>query len=168
MEEKNYPIIIKKKNSFMLMAVIAEFFVALVYGIIYGFTNLLFVCFLFVAIITLLSVWVEYSRDIYLKENKIEFYSNKDLLKKIKYSSIVSLDVEHGEEAKDKKKEFFTIKYNETSTKKSKNKEPKIKKYYLSSSWYTANDFKMIKDIIKSKNTNVKIDENLKKYTKEK
>lgn len=168
MEQKNYPIIIKKKNSFMVLAVVAEFLVSFVYGIIEGFTSVLFLCFLFVAIVTLLAVWVEYSRDIYLKENKIEFYSNKDLLQKIKYSSIVSLDVEHSEEPKNKKKEFFTINYRETSSKKSRNKESKIKKYYLSSSWYTANDFKMIKDIIKSKNPEVKLNENLYKYTKEK
>lgn len=168
MEEKKYPIIIKKKNSFMLMAVIAEFFIAGVYGIIQGFTSLLFLCFLFVAIVTLLAVWVEYSRDVYLRENKIEFYSNKDLIINIKYSSIVSLDVAHGEETKDKKKEFFTISYNETSSRKSKNKKPKIKKYYLNPSWYNANDFRVIKSTIKSKNPNIKIDENLKKYTKDK
>lgn len=168
MEEKNYPIIIKKKNSMMIMAVIAEFFVSIVYGVIQGFTSLLFLCFLFVAVITALAVWVEYSRDIYLKENKIEFYENKNLITKIKYSNIQSLSSERGEEEKNKKKEFFTISYIETSSKKSRNKETKIKKYYLSSSYYTANDFKTIRDVIKAKNPDAEINDNLSKYIREK
>ncbi|MEO2681693.1 hypothetical protein [Clostridium butyricum] len=45
MEEKKYPIIIKKKNSFMVMAVVAEFLVALVYGITQGFASVLFAFF---------------------------------------------------------------------------------------------------------------------------
>ena len=108
MEEKKYPIIIKKKNSLMVMAVIAEFVIALVYGITQGPTSVLFSCFLFVAVVTALAVWVAYSRDIYLKENKIEFYQNKNLIQKIKYSSIESIDVDNGIEPKDRKKTLLS------------------------------------------------------------
>ena len=104
MEEKKYPIIIKKKNSFMVMAVVAEFLVALVYGITQGFASVLFAFFLFVAIVTALALWVEYSGDVYLKENKIEFYQNKNLITTIKYSNIATLAVEEGNEDKNKKK----------------------------------------------------------------
>ena len=126
MEEKKYPIIIKKKNSLMVMAVIAEFVIALVYGITQGPTSVLFSCFLFVAVVTALAVWVEYSRDIYLKENKIEFYQNKNLIQKIKYSSIESIDVDNGIEPKDRKKDFIVITYRETSNKKKNNRNEKI------------------------------------------
>ena len=61
----------------------------------------------------------------------------------------------------------FTINYRETSTKKSENKLSKINKYYISSSHYCGNDFKIIRDTIKSKNINVKLNENLSKYIKE-
>ena len=47
--------------------------------------------FVFTGIITALSVLVEYSQDIFIKENKLEFYKNKDLIKAIKYSSIKSI-----------------------------------------------------------------------------
>lgn len=167
MKETNYPIIIKKKNSFMVMAVIAEFIIALVYGVTQGVTSILFAFFLFVAIVTALALWVEYSRDIYLKENKIEFYENKNLIKKIKYSNVESLAIENGNEDKNKKKEFFTINYRETSNKKSANKPSKMNKYYISPSNYCGNDFKIIIDTIKSKNLNVKLNENLSKYIKE-
>ncbi|WP_294392401.1 hypothetical protein [uncultured Clostridium sp.] len=167
MEEKKYPIIIKKKNSLMVMAVIAEFVIALVYGITQGPTSLLFSCFLFVAVVTALAVWVEYSRDIYLKENKIEFYQNKNLIQKIKYSSIESIDVDNGIEPKDRKKDFIVITYRETSNKKKNNRNEKIDKYYLSTSYYCSNDFKMIRDAIKSRNPEVKLNENLSKYIKE-
>lgn len=167
MEEKKYPIIIKKKNSLMVMAVIAEFIIALVYGITQGPTSVLFACFLFVAIVTALAVWVEYSRDVYLKENKIEFYQNKNLLKKIKYSSIESLDIDNGIESKDRKKDFVVITYRETSNKKKNNRNDKVDKYYLSTAYYCSNDFKMIRDVIKSRNPEVKLNENLSKYIKE-
>ena len=142
MEEKKYPIIIKKKNSFMVMAVVAEFLVALVYGITQGFASVLFAFFLFVAIVTALALWVE-------------------------YSSIATLAVEEGNEDKNKKKEYVTISYRETSNKKNADKNAKIKKYYISPSYYCANDFKMIKEVIKSKNPEVKFNENLSKYIKE-
>ena len=167
MEEKKYPIIIKKKNSTMVMAVIAEFIIALVYGITQGPTSVLFVCFLFIAIVTALAVWVEYSRDIYLKENKIEFYQNKNLLKKIKYSSIESLEIDNGIEPKNRKKDFVVITYRETSNKKKNNRNEKVDKYYLSTSYYCSNDFKMIRDTIKLRNPQVKLNENLSKYIKE-
>lgn len=167
MEEKKYPIIIKKKNSIMVMAVIAEFIIALVYGITQGPTSVLFVCFLFIAIVTALAVWVEYSRDIYLKENKIEFYQNKNLLKKIKYSSIESLEIDNGIEPKNRKKDFVVITYRETSNKKKNNRNEKVDKYYLSTSYYCSNDFKMIRDTIKLRNPQVKLNENLSKYIKE-
>lgn len=167
MEEKKYPIIIKKKNSLMVMAVIAEFVIALVYGITQGPTSVLFSCFLFVAVVTALAVWVEYSRDIYLKENKIEFYQNKNLIQKIKYSSIESIDVDNGIEPKDRKKDFIVITYRETSNKKKNNRNEKIDNYYLSTSYYCSNDFKMIRDAIKSRNPEVKLNENLSKYIKE-
>lgn len=167
MEEKKYPIIIKKKNSLMIMAVIAEFAIALVYGITQGPTSILFACFLFVAVVTALAVWVEYSRDIYVKENKIEFYQNKNLIKKIKYGSIESLEIDNGVEAKDRKKDFFVITYRETSNKKKNNRNEKVDKYYLSTSYYCSNDFKIIRDVIKSRNPEVKLTENLSKYIKE-
>ena len=114
-----------------------------------------------------LALWVEYSRDIYLKENKIEFYQNKNLITTIKYSNIATLAVEEGNEDKNKKKEYVTIAYRETSNKKNSDKNAKIKKYYISPSYYCANDFKMIKEVIKSKNSEVKFNENLSKYIKE-
>lgn len=167
MEENKYPIIIKKKNSLMISAVIVEFVIALVYAITQGVTNPLFICFLFVAIVTALAVWVEYSRDIYLKENKMEFYQNKNLIKKIKYSSIESLSIENDPKEKNKKKEFFTVTYRETSNKKKNNRNDKVDKYYISPSYYSGEDFKVIKNTIKSKNSNVKIDESVTKYIKE-
>lgn len=167
MEENKYPIIIKKKNSLMVMAVVAEFLIALVYAVVQGPTSVLFACFLFIAVVTALAVWVEYSRDIYLKENKIEFYQNKNLIKSIKYSSIESLDVENGDQSNNKKKEFVTITYRETSKKKKNNRNEKVDKYYISPSHYCANDFKMIRDVVKSRNPQVKLNENLSKYIKE-
>lgn len=167
MEENKYPIVIKKKNSLMIMAVMAEFLIAVLYGVIQGPTSILFMCFLFVAVITSLSVWVEYSRDIYLKENKIEFYENKNLIKRIKFSSIESLGVENGNEPKNQKKEFITISYRETSNKKKNNRNEKIDKHYISTSYYCANDFKIIRDVIKSRNPEVKFNDNLSKYIKE-
>ena len=167
MEENKYPIVIKKKNSLMIMAVMAEFLIAVLYGVIQGPTSILFMCFLFVAVVTALAVWVEYSRDIYLKENKIEFYQNKNLIKKIKYNSIESLGVENGNEPKNQKKEFVTITYRETSNKKKNNRNEKIDKHYISTSDYCANDFKIIRDVIKSRNPEVKFNDNLSKYIKE-
>ena len=167
MEENKYPIVIKKKNSLMIMAVMAEFLIAVLYGVIQGPTSILFMCFLFVAVITSLSVWVEYSRDIYLKENKIEFYENKNLINRIKFSSIESLGVENGNEPKNQKKEFITISYRETSNKKKNNRNEKIDKHYISTSYYCANDFKIIRDVIKSRNPEVKFNDNLSKYIKE-
>ena len=101
------------------------------------------------------------------QENKIEFYQNKNLITTIKYSNIATLAVEEGNEDKNKKKEYVTISYRETSNKKNADKNAKIKKYYISPSYYCANDFKMIKEVIKSKNPEVKFNENLSKYIKE-
>ena len=105
---------------------------------------------------------------IYIYMELVQSYDDINLIvKKIKYSSIESLEVENGAEEKNKKKEFVTITYRETSNKKIGNKPAKTDKYYINTSYYCANDFKMIKDIVKTRNPQVKFNDNLKKYTKE-
>jgi hypothetical protein len=122
--------------------------------------------FVFTVIVTALSVWVEYSRDIVLKENKIEFYKNTDLIMTIKYSDIKTITIAKGNEPKTKKKEFITISIGKTENKNKKNNDYKIEKYLFSPSSYGANDLIKMKDIIASKNTTVNITREFKEFFK--
>ena len=92
MESTKFPIVIKKRNGVMIGVSILEIVVGIIFGITQeGLKSILIWIFVFAGIITALSVLVEYSQDIFLKENKMEFYKNKDLIKAIKYSSIKSI-----------------------------------------------------------------------------
>lgn len=161
MEDMNFPIILKKRNGFMIFVSIVEILTGVVWGMLEGIKSAPLWVLVFVGIITALSVWGEYSQDIFIKENKIEFYKNKDLIKAIKYNCIKSISIGKGEEQKNKKKDFLTIKYNENDTKKSKNGI-----YLINPMNYSANDLAKIRDVIVTKNSSVKIEEDVNKFIK--
>lgn len=167
MENTTFPITIKKRNGGMIAASIIEVLIGVIFGITQGgFTSPMLWIFVFTGIVTALSVWVEYSRDIILKENKIEFYKNTDLIKTIKYSDIKTITIARGNEPKTKKKEFVTISIGKTENKNKKNNDYKIEKYLFSPSSYGANDLIKMKDIIASKNSNVNITSEFKEFFK--
>lgn len=167
MENTTFPITIKKKNGGMILASIIEVLIGVIFGITQGgLTNPLLWIFIFTGIITALSVWVEYSRDIMLKENKMEFYKNTDLIKTIKYSDIKTITIARGNEPKTKKKDFVTISIGKSENKNKKNNDYKIEKYLVNPSSYGANDLIKIKDVIVSKNSNVNITSEFKEFFK--
>ena len=153
MEELKYPITIKKKNSFMISVGIAEIVFGLVWVIPEGIKSLAMWIFVVTGIITLLSVWVEYSRDIKIGENKVEFYKNKELTQSIKYSEISNLSLRKGEENKEKNKKFLTISFSATG----KKKDSKSKKYDICTSEYSLNDLAKLRDTILKFNKSVKV-----------
>lgn len=159
--KEKYPIIIKKKNGFQWVIIAALLFVIATDGY-FAYKGLqssvYFILFVIVFALTALSMWVNYSRDIYLKENKIEFYTNKNVTDKIKYSSITSLTKENGKES-NKKKSFYVINYNETSGKKKS--KPKQAQYFINPSNYSIADFKEITRIIQLNNPAVTLDEEI-------
>lgn len=162
-----FPIVIKKRNGAMIGASIIEILIGVFFGITQGglMSPLLWV-FVFTGIITALSVWVEYSRDIILKENKIEFYKNTDLIKSIKYSHIKSVSISKGNEPKTKKKDFVIINIDENDNKNRKNNNSKTEKYLVNPSSYGASDLLKMKDVIVSKNSNVEITGEFKEFFK--
>lgn len=167
MENTTFPITIKKRNGGMIAASITEVLLGVVFGITQGgLSSPMLWVFVFTGIVTALSVWVEYSRDIILKENKMEFYKNTDLIKAIKYSDIKTITVAKGNEPKTKKKEFITITIGKTENKNKKNNDYKIEKYLFNPSSYGANDLIKMKDIIESKNTTVNITSEFKEFFK--
>lgn len=167
MENTTFPITIKKKNGGMVLASIIEVLIGVIFGITQGgLTNPLLWIFVFTGIITALSVWVEYSRDIMLKENKMEFYKNTDLIKTIKYSDIKTITIARGNEPKTKKKDFVTISIGKSENKNKKNNDYKIEKYLVNPSSYGASDLIKIKDVIVSKNSSVNITSEFKEFFK--
>ena len=71
MENTKFPIVIKKRNGVMIGVSILEIVMGIIFGIIgEGIKSILLWIFVFTGIITALSVLVEYSQDILLKENK--------------------------------------------------------------------------------------------------
>lgn len=158
MDELKYPITIKKKNWFMISVGIAEILLGLVWIIPEGIKSLAMWIFIVTGIITLLSVWIEYSRDICIEENKVEFYKNKELTKSIKYSEISELSIIAGSESKEKNKKFFTISFSSTG----KKKEAKTKKQRISTSEYALVDLAKLRDSILKCNKNVKVSKEVK------
>lgn len=167
MEKTTFPIVIKKRNGAMLGASIIEIVIGVIFGIIQeGLMSPLLWIFVFTGIITALSVWVEYSRDIFLKENKLEFYKNKDLIKAIKYSDIKSISIGKGNEIKTKKKDFVSISIGLNDNKNKKNNNSSVEKYLINPSNYGAQDLIKIKDIIVSKNSYVKVSSEFNEFFK--
>ena len=158
MESTEFPIVIKKRNGIMIAAAISEIIVGIIFGITQGgLSSIILWVFVFVGIITGLQVFGEYSQDILLKENKIEFYKNKDLIKEIKYSNIKSIYVDRGKETKTKKKDFFTIGF-------CSNKSSKVESYLINPMNYGGGDFAKLKDIIVMKNSAVKVNNEIDKF----
>lgn len=165
MESTKFPIVLKKRNGVMIGISIIEIITGLILGLGgAGIKSAPLWIFVFAGIVTALSVLVEYSQDIYLKENKMEFYKNNDLIKTIKYSRINSIYIGKGNEPKTKKKDFFTISYNENDNKKNKNSKSDI--YLINPMNYNSNDLTTMKKIILMKNSSVKVGEDLDKFIK--
>ena len=158
MEELKYPIIIKKKNWFMLSVGIAEIVFGLIWIIPEGIKSLAMWIFIVTGIITLLSVWVEYSRDIKIGENKVEFYKNKEIIQSINYSEISALSIKKGEDNKEKNKKFLTISFSSTG----KKKDSKSKKYNICIGEYSATDLAKLRDAIVRFNKNIKVEKEVK------
>lgn len=156
MDNTTFPIVIKKRNGGMLGVSIIEIVMGVIFGITQdGLKSPLLWIFVFTGIITALSVWVEYSRDISLKENKIEFYKNNDLIKAIKYSDIKSISMGKGDDPKTKKKDYILISIGANDNKSKKNNNSNVEKYPINPSSYGAQDLIKMKDIIVSKNSYV-------------
>jgi len=164
MENKKLPIVIKKKNMVMVGVSILEIVLGIVFGIIGGgIKSVALWVFVFTGVVTALSVLVEYSEDISLNENKMEFYKNKDLIKAIKYSSIKSIYIGKGNENKTRKKDFFTIGFNDNGN---KSKNSKIEEHLINLMSYSSQDLNTIKNVIISKNTFVKVSDDVDKFIK--
>lgn len=165
MESTEFPIVLKKRNGVMIGVSIIEIVTGLILGLsVDGIISAPLWIFVFAGIVTALSVWTEYSQDIYLKENKIEFYKNNDLIRSIKYSRIKSISIEKGNEAKTKKKDFVAISYNENDDKKNRNTKSDI--YLINPMNYSSKDLTIIKRIILMKNSSIKVGENLDEFIK--
>ena len=167
MESIKLPVVIKKRNGVMLGVSILEIVMGLVFGYVGdGFKSVLLWIFVFTGIVTALSVLVEYSRDIFIKENKLEFYNNKDLIKAIKYSSIKSINIDKGNDPKTKKKDFLTICFGNNDSKANRNKDSKLEKYLVNPSNYSSQDLITMKNIIVSKNSAVKVNSQVNEFFK--
>lgn len=144
----------------MIAASICEIIVGIVFGVVDGgMSNIILWVLLFVGIVTGLSVLVEYSQDIVLKESKIEFYKFNDLVKSIKYSSIKSIYISKGDEPRTKKKDFLAIGYIE-SDKKGKNA------YLINLMNYGVRDLANMKNTIISKNSVIEVSDEVKNMIK--
>lgn len=160
MENVKFPIVIKKRNGLMLGVAIIEIIIGIIFGITTdGVKSILLWIFIFVGVVTALSVLVEYSQDVFLKENKIEFYKNKDLVKEIKYSNVKSISISKGSEPKTKKKDFVAIEYSDGNKKNSFS-------YLIDPMSYSAQDLITIRDTILSKNSSVKVSDEVNKFIK--
>lgn len=165
MESTGFPIVIKKRNGIMIGVSILEIAIAIIFGITGGgMKSILLWIFLFTGIISALSILVEYSQDILLKENKMEFYKNNDLIKTIKYSSIKSIYIDKGNEPKTNKKDFFTIGIGGNDNKGNKNSN--VDSYLINPMNYSSEDLIKIKDIIVMKNSSVKVSNDVDKFIK--
>lgn len=160
MENVKFPIVIKKRNGLMLGVAIIEIIIGIIFGITTdGVKSILLWIFIFVGVVTALSVLVEYSQDVFLKENKIEFYKNKDLVKEIKYSNVKSISISKGSEPKTKKKDFVAIEYSDGNKKNSFS-------YLIDPMSYSAQDLITIRDTILSENSSVKVSDEVNKFIK--
>jgi hypothetical protein len=167
MESTKFPIVIKKRNGIMIGVSILEIVMGMIFGYVGdGLKNILLWIFIFTGIVTALSVLVEYSRDIFIKENKLEFYNNKDLIKAIKYSSIRSINIDKGNDSKTKKKDFFTICFGSNDNKNNRNNNSKVEKYLVNPSNYSSKDLITMKNIIVSKNSAVKVNSEVDEFFK--
>ncbi|WP_297426735.1 hypothetical protein [Clostridium sp.] len=165
MENTKFPIVIKKKNGMMIGVSIIEIVIGIIFGATQGgVKNVILWVFIFTGVVTALSVLVEYNQDIIIKENKIEFYKNNDLIREIKYSSIKSIFIGKGEDTKNKKKDFFAIGFSGDNKKSSKNSKEDT--YLINPMSYSGHDLKMIKNIITMKNSSVKVGEDVEKFIK--
>lgn len=162
MENTKFPIVIKKRNGGMLIAAIIEIVIAIIFGIAGGIKSAPLWIFLFTGVITALSVLVEYNQDIMLKENKVEFYKNNDLIKEIKYSSINSIYIKIGDGDKNKKKEFIAFDFKRSS----KSHDPKSDIYLMNPSSYAIGDLVTLKNTILMKNSLVKVEKEVEKFIK--
>lgn len=162
MEKLQFPIVIKKRNGLMLGIAIIEIIIGIIFGIATdGVKSTFLWIFIFVGVVTALSVLGEYSHDVLMKENKVEFYKNKDLIKEIKYSNIKSINISKGNEPKTKKKDFVAIEYNDG------NKKNNVSLSYLIDPMsYSAQDLMTIRDTILAKNSSVKISDEVNKFIK--
>lgn len=162
MEKMQDPVIIKKRNGLMIGVSIIEILIGIIWAVAgEGFKTPALWIFGFVGIITALTVFAEYSQDIFLRENEMEFYKNNDLIKEVKYSSIKSISIRKGKEPKNSKKDFVSIDYAESNKKNSKKDS-----YLLNPMSYSAQDLIKIKDTILSKNPSVKVNEEVDKFFK--
>jgi|GEM_PF-1645386 len=165
MESTKFPVVIKKRNGVMIGVSILEIVMGIFFGIVGGgIKSPLLWIFVFTGIISALSVFVEYSQDILIKENKLEFYKNNDLIKEIKYINITSIDIDKGNEPKTKRKDFFTISIGSNDKNSNRTKNSKIEKYLVNPSNYSAKDLITIKNIITSKNSSVKVNREVEEY----
>jgi len=172
MESTKFPIVIKKRNGVMIGVSILEIVMGIMFGIIAdGPKSILLWIFVITGIITALSVLVEYSQDIILKENNVEFYKNNDLIKSIKYSSINAIYIAKGNETKTKKKDFLTIGFNGNDNKSNKNsknnksKNSKGESYPINHSVYSSQDLNTLNNIILMKNSSIKVSDDVKNLT---
>lgn len=165
MENTKFPIVIKKKNGMMIGVAITEIVIGIIFGLLGGGVQSIPMWVLFfTGIVTALSVLVEYNQDIIIKEDKIEFYRGNDLIKAVKYSNIKSIFIGKGNEPKNKKKDFFAIGFYKND--KNKNKNSAEDTYLINPMGYTSQDFNTIRNIITSKNSSVKISEDVEKFIK--
>lgn len=162
MEDTKFPIIIKKRNGLMLIIAIIEITIGIIFGITgEGVKNVMLWIFVFIGIITAMSILAEYSQDVILKEDKIEFYKNSDLIKGIKYSNISSIFMSKGQDIKTKKKDFVAIGYSES------NKKGSISlSYFINPMSYSGQDLNLMKSIISNRNPSVKVHEEVEKFIK--
>ena len=169
MESTKFPVVIKKRNGVMIGVSILEIVMGIMFGIIAdGPKSILLWIFVFTGIVTALSVFVEYSQDIILKENNVEFYKNNDLIKSIKYSSINAIYIAKGNETKTKKKDFLTIGFNRhdnKSNKINKSKNSKDESYPINHSVYSSQDLNTLNNIILMKNSSIKVSDDVKNLT---
>ena len=104
MDDKNtFPIVIKRKDTLMIIAIIMELIVAANFWFIDGAKVCAFI-FIFVASLTAISVWDESCVKINMTEFKIQVNKRNELLQSINYEKIDSLTIEKGKQGKTKKK----------------------------------------------------------------
>jgi hypothetical protein len=162
MENIKFPVVIKKRNGFMIGIAAIEIIIGIVFGIIEGeIKSIPMWIFIFVGIVSALTVWGEYSQDIILKENNLEFYKNNDLIKNIKYNNIKSISINKGNDSKTQKKDFLAINYNNNS-----NKNEKYDTYLINLMNYSSQDFITIKSTILIKNSSVEVNDSVSKFIK--
>lgn len=164
MENKKIPIVIKKRNGFMIGIAIIEIIIGITFGITEGqMKSIPMWIFLFVGIISALTVWGEYSQDIILKENNLEFYKNNDLIKSIKYTNIKSISIDKGKDSKTQKKDFLAINYSNNNNEK---KNQKYDSYLINLMNYSSEDLITIRNTVLMKNPFVEVNDNVSKFIK--